>query len=90
MRGVPGLADLTRVPAGLRLRRLVFGARLPAASLRGLDRFPELEQVTLVGPPSAADLERLATLPALRLVVVEGLKPTDAGPVDLLRPARPG
>jgi NACHT domain len=88
VRSVPGLSDLTRVPAGLPLRRLSFGARLPEASLRGLDRFPLLERVQLVGSPTTGDLDQLAALPALRLLLVDG--PETAQALAGLRAARPG
>lgn len=89
VRRVPDLADLTRVPAGLPLRTLEFGARLPAASLRGIERFPGLTEVRLVGVPAEDDLDRLAALPALRVLEVAG--PVPPGPaLDRLRAARPG
>jgi hypothetical protein len=58
-------ADLSALPADLPLVELALANRLPEASLRGIERWPTLQRVELVGRPTGADVRLLAQLPAL-------------------------
>lgn len=89
VRGVPGLTDLTAIPAELPLRRLAFGARLPDASLRGLEAFGGLRELRLVGLPAAADVELLAGLPFGCAVAFDPAGDALAPAIEPLRRARP-
>jgi hypothetical protein len=67
------LADgLDRLPADLPLRELVVTNLATSRNLRGVERWPELEHVSVNGMPELEELDALAKLPALAHLSVHG------------------
>jgi hypothetical protein len=79
------LADgLSPLPADLPLRELEVDNRAEDRDLRGIERWPGLEVVSIFGVPSAEEAAALAALPNLRHLRVR--EPESAGDLARLKP----
>lgn len=68
-------AGLTALPDTLDLRELVVDNQPGYRSLVGIDRWPGLEYVSIVGAPRAEETAALAALPSLRHLVLRRVEP---------------
>jgi hypothetical protein len=74
----PGLTDrLHPLPATLPLRELTVDNQPTNRSLLGIERWTGLERVSFAGAPNADETAALATLPALRRLVITRVDPVD-------------
>jgi hypothetical protein len=74
----PGLSGgLHPLPAELPLRVLELDNRPSMRSLLGIERWPTLERVGIVGPPRADEVAALAQLPALRHLAMRRADPVE-------------
>ncbi len=85
------LADgLHPLPANPRLRRLAIDNLAADRNLRGIERWPNLEQVAFCGIPDADEVRALARLPRLRRISLSSLTgPDSPASVSALRDSLP-